>query len=182
MKNIIRNVMASPAVKNFATAAAKNVQKAAKAIKAGVDSWNAESPKAPSEKDRLVRAICNLVDEEAIKGTLTHRTAHAIILADEYVAEMRTMRVWGYVVDTKAVECLTSANLRDIVQVIKHCEDDSTSQAKRDKNAQLCKELLELAVQKDGMKLEEAVAFGQSAAEELLLRRFRAETATANNN
>ena len=184
MKNIIRDIMSSPAVKNFAAAATKNAQKAAKAIRAGIDSWNTteESPKESSEKDRLGRAISNLMAEEAIKGTLTQRTARALALADEYVAELRAVRVWGYVVGAKAVECLTSANLRDIAQVIRHCEDDSTSQVKKAKNQQLCKELLELADRKDGMKLEESLAFGQAAAEDLLLRRFRAETAAKSNN
>lgn len=181
MKNIINNIISSPAAAKFFTAATKNARKAAKAIRAGVDSWNnAEAPQEPSETNRLVLAISELMAEEAIKGTLTQRTARALVLADEYVAEIRARRVWGYVTASKAVECLTSANLRDIVQVIKHCEDDSTSQSKRDKNQQLCKELLELADRKDGMKLEEAIAFGQSAAEEILLRRFRAEN-TKNN-
>lgn len=184
MKHIISNIIGSPVVKNFAAAAAKNAQKAAKAIKAGIDSWHQDSVpcKEPSEKDRLGLAISNLMTEEAIKGTLTQRTARALVLADEYVAELRAVRVWGYVTTAKAVECLTSSNLRDIVQVIKHCEVELTAQSTKDKNQQLCKELLELAVQKDGMKLEEAIAFGQSAAEDLLLRRFRAESAATNND
>lgn len=175
MKNIIHNIT---------IAAAKNVQKITKAIRAGVDSWNTvqDAPRELSEMERLGMAIVKLMDEEAIKGTLTQRTAKALCLADEYVSERRVRRVWGYLVEAKAVECLTSANLRDIVQVIKHCEVDLTSQSTKDKNQQLCKELLEWAGRKDGMKLEEAVAFGQPAAEELLLRRFRAETASDNNN
>lgn len=184
MKHIINSIVSSPVVKNFTAATVKNAQKAAKAIRAGLDSWNTPDVvlEELSEKDVLGLMISNLMSEEAIKGTLTQRTARALALADEYVSELRAVRVWGYLVSSKAVECLTSANLRDIVQVIRHCEDDSTPQARRDKNAQLCKELLELAAQKDGMKLEEAVAFGQSAAEDLLLRRFRAESAATNNN
>lgn len=180
MKHIIQSIITSPAVKNFAAAAAKNAQKAVKAFRAGIDSWK-DSPvrEELSERENLDLVISALMVEEAIKGTLTQRTARALALADEYLSELRTVRVWGYLANAKAVECLTSSNLRDIVCAIRHCEDDSTPQYKRDKNAQLCKELLELAIKKDGMTLEESLAFGQSAAEEIVLKRFRAET---NNN
>lgn len=174
MKNIIHNIT---------TAAAKNVQKITKAIRAGVDSWNTtEVRKEPSEMDRLGMAIVKLMEEEAIKGTLTQRTAKALSLADEYVSERRVRRVWGYVTTAKAVECLTSANLRDIVQVIRHCEVDTTAPSTKAKNEQLRNDLMELAVRKDGMRLEEAIAFGQPAAEDLMLRRFRAETSAETNN
>lgn len=182
MKNIISSIASSPAVKNFAASALKTAQKAAKAIKAGMDSWNTteEFPKELSKKDQLARTIRNLADEKSIQGTLTQRTAEALVLADEYVSELRTMRVWGYLTEAKAVECLTTTNLRDIAQVIRHCEVDLTAQETKAKNEQLCKELLAMATQKDGMRLADAVAFGQPAAEEILLRRFRAENAKNN--
>lgn len=175
MKNIIHNIT---------TAAAKNVQKITKAIRAGVDSWNTipDAPRELSEMDRLGMAIVKLMEEEAIKGTLTQRTAKALSLADEYVSERRVRRVWGHVTTAKAVECLTSANLRDIVQVIRHCEVDTTAPSTKAKNEQLRNDLMELAVRKDGMRLEEAIAFGQPAAEDLMLRRFRAETSAETNN
>lgn len=181
MKQIIANVVSSPAIRNAATTVAKFADKARKAVRAGVDSWNTipDAPRELSEKDQLGIKLCNIMADEAIRGTLTQRTARALNLADEYVSERRVLRTWRYVVEANAVECLTSSNLRDIVQVIRHCEVDLTAQATKDKNQQLCKELLELADKKDGMRLEEALAFGQPAAEEIILKRFRAMQAQA---
>lgn len=175
---LITNIITNPTVQRHAVSAAKN---AATAIRAAVDSWNS-SAYADSivQRNRLGTAIYNLSIEKSIKGTLTQRTAHALIDANKFLAETRAIRIWGYVMDTKAVECLTSLQLRDIVRAIRACEDEFDSRVTRDVCEQLCNELLELADQKEGMKPEEAAAFGQPAAEEIFRRRFCAEAATAN--
>jgi hypothetical protein len=176
MKKLIANVMASPIVKNFAATATKTIKKATKAVRAGVDSWNTipDAPRELSVKDRLGIKLCDLMTEEAIRGTLTQRTARALSIADDYVSEIRVLRTWRYVVEADAVECLTAAQLRDIEHVISHCNSSA-------KNDEVRTELLALADQKDGMKLEESLAFGQPAAEEIAVKRFRAMQAKARN-
>lgn len=174
--NVIRNIVTSPVVINAATAMVEFANKARKAIRAGVDSWNTDpnAPREMSEKNKLGVKLCQLLAEDAIRGTLTQRVAQQLIHADDYVSERRVIRTWSYVVEADAVEQLTSAQLRDIENVLSHCDGD-------DKCIAVRFDLTALADQKDGMKIEEAVAFGQSAAEEIVLKRFRAMQAQARN-
>ena len=173
LKCLIANVITNPAVQKHAVAAAKN---AATAIRAAVASWNSSAYHGSIvERNRLGTAIYHLGKEKSLNGTLTQRTAYALTDANNSLAETRAILVWGYVIDSKAVECLTSAQLRDIVRAIRACEDESDTQLTRDRNEQLCNELMELADQKEGMDLEEAIKFGQPQAEEIFRRRFCAE-------
>lgn len=177
LKCLIANVITNPAVQKHAVAAAKN---AATAIRSAVASWNSSAyPGSIAERNLLGNAIYHLGEEKTLKGTLTQRTAYALTDANQALAETRAIRVWGYVVDSKAVECLTSEQLRDIVRAIRACENETATQLTRDRHEQLCYELMDLADQKEGMDPEEAIKFGQPQAEEIFRRRFCAEAAAS---
>lgn len=144
-------------------------------------SAEARASQTQEPAESLTLQFLKAAGESAIKGTLTHDVLDAIAFAmDGFLAESRVNGFRSIMLHVGCVECLCADSLRRMGAACMQCHIYAEPVTRSEKRAFAVGErLIELASKKEAMTPAEREQFEQTAREELVLLRYRAEQRAA---